>query len=62
MAQTMQKGSWVPTEYRARVSRDKAFLQLIIEGCIYSVKVDLLMELLTGARESLRLFRLENHE
>jgi hypothetical protein len=53
--------SWLPTEYRAQLSRNNLFLVLILEGRLYSLEIDLLLEVIAGHRPSLRLFRLEDH-
>ena len=54
----VKTASWIPTEYRAQLSKNSAFLILILEGRLYSLKVDLLLELIAGQRESLRLFKI----
>ena len=50
-------GSWVPTEARIQLSNDSNYLHLIVEGQLYSLKKELLLELILGKKESLRLFR-----
>lgn len=57
----VKSSSWVPTEYRAQLSRDSHYLILILEGRLYSVPIDLLLELIAGHGDSLRLCRLEDH-
>lgn len=52
--------SWIPTEYRAQLSRNGGFLILIMEGRLYSLDVELLLELIAGHRDSMRLFKLED--
>jgi hypothetical protein len=54
--------SWVPMEKaRAQMSRNNAYVIIVLEGRLYSLEVELLFDLLAGDRESLRLFRLEEH-
>jgi hypothetical protein len=62
-AQQPKKGfSWVPVDgSRAQISNNKAYVLLILEGRLYSLKVDLLLEVVAGHRESLRIFRCEVH-
>jgi hypothetical protein len=50
-------GSWLPTDCRAQLSKDFHYLHLIIDGKLFSLRVDLLAELLQGERPSLRLSR-----
>jgi hypothetical protein len=55
--------SWVPLEKaRAQMSKNHFYVLLILEGRLYSLNVDLLFDLIAGKRESLRIFRLEDHE
>jgi hypothetical protein len=57
-----KKYSWVPMEKaRAQLSRNKLYVVLVLDGQLYSLNVDLLFELLSGQRDSLRIFRLEEH-
>jgi len=57
----VKTSSWVPTEYRAQLSRNNEFLILIMEGRLYSLEIGLLLELIAGHRPSLRMFRLEDY-
>jgi hypothetical protein len=51
-------GSWTPTERgRAQLSRNNRYLILILDGKLYSLDVDLLLELIAGHRENLRIFK-----
>lgn len=55
--------SWVPLDRaRAQLSRNKRYVILVLEGRLYSLDVELLFDLIAGRRESLRLFRLEEHD
>jgi hypothetical protein len=61
--QLQKRYSWVPLEKaRAQMSKNHFYVLLILEGRLYSLNVDLLFDLLAGKRESLRIFRLEEHE
>jgi hypothetical protein len=64
MVERIQKRySWVPLEKaRAQMSKNHFYVILILEGRLYSLNVDLLFDLLAGKRESLRIFRLEEHD
>jgi hypothetical protein len=54
--------SWVPLEKaRAQMAKNNFYVILILEGRLYSLDVELLFDLLSGKRESLRIFRLEEH-
>jgi hypothetical protein len=49
-------GSWIPTENRIQLSNDSRYLHLVVNGELYAVKKDLLLEVVSGERENLRLF------
>jgi hypothetical protein len=56
-------GSWVPNDrYRAQISSNQRYVQIVIEGRIFSVQVDLMFELIAGHRESLRLSEYHREE
>jgi hypothetical protein len=61
--QQPKKGfSWVPVDgSRAQMAKNNAFVHLILEGRLYSLEADLLLDLIAGQRESLRIFRCEEH-
>jgi hypothetical protein len=56
--------SWVPMERaRAQLSRNQAYVILIgLDNTLYSLEIEYLLDLIAGQRESLRIFRLEEHE
>jgi hypothetical protein len=61
--QLQKRYSWVPMEKaRAQLSRNQAYVILIgLDGTLYSLEVEYLLDLIAGQRESLRIFRLEEH-
>jgi hypothetical protein len=59
----LSRFSWVPMEKaRAQLSRNQAYVILILEGRLYSLHVERLFDLIAGHVESMRIFRLEKHE
>jgi hypothetical protein len=54
----MTEFEWIPTEYRAKLSKNNEYLVLVLEGRLYSVKIELILELVAGHRDSVRLFKL----
>jgi hypothetical protein len=61
---TKKRYSWVPIEKaRAQLSSNKAYIILIgLDGSLYSLNIELLLEVVAGHRESLRIFKCENHD
>lgn len=55
----LDHGSWVPCGQRLRLSTRGAYVIFSIGGKLYSVRVELLLELIAGRRDSLRMFVLE---
>jgi hypothetical protein len=53
-----QRTSWCPTAYRATMSKNREYVVLVLEGHVYSIKAEILMEILVGNRDSARLFKL----
>ena len=50
---------WIPSDSSIKLSKDSKFLLLIAEGKLYSVPIELLLELVAGHRERLYLSYLE---
>jgi hypothetical protein len=50
-------GSWVPTEARIQLSDSAKYIHVIVDSQLYSVKKDLFLEMLSGNRLGLRLFK-----
>lgn len=47
---------------RAQLSRNQEHVLLIgLDGTLFSLKADLLLDLIAGHRESMRIFKLEEH-
>lgn len=58
----LKPSSWVPLEKaRAQLSRNNAYVILILEGHLYSLHVERLLDLIAGHVETMRIFRLEEH-
>jgi hypothetical protein len=55
--------SWVPMEKaRAQLSRNQEHVLLIgLDGTLFSLKAEFLLDLIAGHRESMRIFKLEEH-
>jgi hypothetical protein len=55
--------SWVPMEKaRAQLSRNQEYVLLIgLDGTLFSLKAEFLLDLIAGHRESMRIFKLEEH-
>lgn len=64
VVQRIQKRfSWVPMEKaRAQLSRNQEYVLLIgLDGTLFSLKADILLDLIAGHVESMRVFKLEEH-
>jgi hypothetical protein len=47
---------------RAQLSRNQAYVILIgLDGTLYSLEVEFLLDLIAGHVETMRIFRLEEH-
>jgi hypothetical protein len=59
-----KKYSWVPLDkrrFRAQMSSNCEFVLLVLDGSLYSLNVDVLLELVAGHRDDQRIFKLEEH-
>jgi hypothetical protein len=62
MAEQLQPGvfgSWIPSRSRAKLARNNYFLIFAIEDRLYSIRVETLLEVIAGHRESCRIMVLE---